>query len=95
MRLHAHGWRRRTSWAEIDDAVAEVVLVGHVVVERHGVDAELLPELAHGERLEPAFVGEPHGSTQHAVPTQRDTGLGARIGFRRHLDQLLCSKRTR
>ena len=43
---------------EVDDAVDEVVLVGEVVVEGHRLDAELLAELAHAERLEPALIGE-------------------------------------
>ena len=33
----------------VDDAVEEVVLVRHVVVERHRLDSELLAELAHAE----------------------------------------------
>ena len=34
------------------------LLAGDVVVERHRLDAELVGELAHRQRLEPAAVGE-------------------------------------
>ena len=43
---------------ELDHAVEDVVLVGHVVVQRHRLDAELLGELAHAERLDPTLVGK-------------------------------------
>ena len=40
----------------VDHGVDEVVLVGHVAVQRHGRDLEHLGERAHGEGLEPARV---------------------------------------
>ena len=43
----------------LDDAVEDLVLVGHMVVERHRLDAELLAELAHAEGLDAPVVGEP------------------------------------
>ena len=66
---------------QLDDAVQEVVLVGHVVVERHRLDPELLAELAHAERLDPAFVRERDRGAQHPLPAQRDAGLWARVRF--------------
>jgi hypothetical protein len=34
---------------DIDDAVEDIVLVGYVVVERHGLDPEHLCEMSHRE----------------------------------------------
>ena len=55
---------------DVDHAVEEVVLVGDVVVERHRLDAERLAELAHGQRADPALVGEGNGGTQHSLATE-------------------------
>ena len=65
---------------EVDDAVADLVLAPHVVVERHRLDAQLLPELAHAQRLEAALVCEADGGAEHALPAERDAGLGCRLG---------------
>jgi Domain of unknown function (DUF4386) len=43
---------------ELDDAVQDRVLVGHVLVQRHRLDAELLAEPAHGQRFDAAGIGE-------------------------------------
>ena len=43
---------------DLDDAIEQVVLVADVAVERHGIDAELLAELAHAQRLDAASIGE-------------------------------------
>ncbi len=55
---------------EVDHAVEQLVLVGHVLVERHRDDAELLREPAHVDRVDPGRVGEVDGGAQHAVPVQ-------------------------
>jgi hypothetical protein len=34
---------------DIDHAIKDVFLIGHVVVQRHGLDPELLAKLAHAE----------------------------------------------
>ena len=50
-----------------------------VVVQRHRLDAELLREPAHRERLDP--VRRPRGrsaASQHPLPAQRDSRLGDR-----------------
>jgi hypothetical protein len=60
---------------ELDDAVHEVALVGHVVVQRHRFDAELTGELAHRERFDPALIGEADGGVQHTLPAEGDAGL--------------------
>ncbi len=60
---------------QLGDPVHDVVLVLDVVVERHRLDAELLAELAHGERLDPACVGEGERGAQHPLSGQRDPGL--------------------
>src|SRR5947209_12011996 len=74
---------------EVDDAVEEVVLVGHVVVQRHRLDPEGFTELAHAERPDPALVGEGDGGAQHPMTAQWDPGLWRRRGRRRHLHSLL------
>ena len=43
---------------DVDDAVEDVRLVGDVVVERHRLNAELLCELAHRQRLKARLVRE-------------------------------------
>ena len=60
---------------QVDHAVEELVLVGHMVVQRHGLDPEGVAELAHTERRDPALVGEGDGSTQHPSPCSE--GFGA------------------
>ncbi len=55
---------------EVDDAVDDLVLRADVVVERHRLDAELLGDLPHADRLDPALVGELHRGVQHAIPVQ-------------------------
>ena len=54
----------------VDHGVDEVVLVGHVAVQRHGRDLELLGERAHGEGLEPARVCLLDRRAQHSLPAQ-------------------------
>jgi hypothetical protein len=43
---------------DIDEAVEDRFLVGHVVVEGHRLDAEPPGEAAHGQCGEPAVVGD-------------------------------------
>jgi hypothetical protein len=64
---------------EVDDAVDDLVLPRNVVVERHRLDSELLRDLPHAHRLDPALVGELHRGAQHAIPAQRSA-----LGFRGH-----------
>ena len=63
---------------EVGDAVQEVVLVGDVVVERHRLDPELLPEPAHAERVDAGLVGERDGGAQHALSVQRGSSSASR-----------------
>jgi hypothetical protein len=70
---------------QVDHAVEKLVLVGHVVVQRHGLDPEGFAELAHAERGDPALVGEGDGRKQHSLPAQRGSGLCGRLGLRSHL----------
>ena len=72
---------------DLDDAIQQVVLVPDVTVERHRLDAELLAELAHAERIEPASVGELDGGQEHAFAASagRD-GRRWRL-LDRHLDE--------
>src|SRR5262249_47900315 len=44
-----------------EEAVQDRVLVRHVLVEGHRLDAERLPEAAHGDRVETVSVGKPDG----------------------------------
>ena len=64
---------------EIDHAVQNVFLVGHVVVERHGLDSELLADPAHADGVDPAFVCKSHSGAKNALPAQRRARLGARF----------------
>ena len=69
--------RRRFAFGqhEVEHAVEEIVLVGDVVVERHGLEAERLAEVSHRQRLDPAFVGELESCLQDAVAGERAAGL--------------------
>jgi hypothetical protein len=64
----------------IEELSDEVFLVGDMVVERHRLDAEILAEPAHGERLDPVLIGERHGGGDHPRPGQRSAPLLARLG---------------
>ena len=57
---------------EVDHAVEQFVLVRDVLVQRHRDDAQLLGQVAHADRVDPAAVGHRHGGGQHALPVQRD-----------------------
>ena len=70
-----------------DDAVEQVVLVADVAVERHGVDAEVLAEPAHAQRLEAAPVGEVDGGLQDALAGQRRAAFGVRALLSCHVDK--------
>jgi hypothetical protein len=69
--------RRQLDLAEddVDHLVEELLLVGHVVVERHRARAELVCELAHRQRLDPVSRGERDGGVQHALLGQRHSRL--------------------
>jgi hypothetical protein len=62
---------------DVDHPVDQLDLVGHVVVERHRRDAQLVGELAHRQRLEPVAVGEGHGGLEDALSAEWGSGLGA------------------
>ena len=70
--------RRRLDLAEddVDHPVDQLHLVGHVVVERHRGDAQLVGELAHRQRLEPVTIGERHGRLAGRAPCS--AALGSR-----------------
>ena len=53
---------------DLDHAVEDLLLVGDVVVERHGLDPEPLGERAHGHRLDTGLVRELDGGAQHPLP---------------------------
>ena len=57
---------------DVDHAVKEFFLVGHVLVERHRHHPQLLGEFAHAERFDPGVVGKGDGGAQHPVPAQAD-----------------------
>jgi hypothetical protein len=51
----------------VDHRVEELVLVGHVLVERHGDDVEALGQVAHAQRLDADLVGEGHRGLDDVV----------------------------
>ena len=62
----------------IGHAVQEVVLVAHVRVEGHRLDAQLLRELAHADGLDAVAVGELDGGRHHPLPGQLGAAFRAR-----------------
>ena len=55
----------------LDEAVEQGLLAGQVVVERHGLDAEIGGEAAHRQRREPVRVGESDRRGEHALAAER------------------------
>src|SRR5207245_3296110 len=53
-----------------DATVTGVQTCALPILERHRHDPQVLRELAHAERLDPANVGKRHGGAQHAAPAQ-------------------------
>jgi EmrB/QacA subfamily drug resistance transporter len=60
---------------DVDHAVEEFLLVGHVVVQGHRAGPEPIGEFPHRQRLEPVTDGEFDGGVQHPLPAQRDSYL--------------------
>ena len=74
----------------LDDPVDRSSLLADVAVERHRVDAELLAELAHAQRLEAAAIGQLDGSAKDALAGERRSALDAfGVGLGHHLIRVL------
>ena len=69
---------------EIDHAVENLVLAGHVVVERHRLDVQPVREPAHRQRAHARLVGQGDRLGKHALPAQRGALAPAQIGTWRH-----------
>ena len=69
----------------VDHPVEDVVLVVDVVVERHSLDAQVGPELAHREILEPVLVGVGHGGFDDPFPVERSPRGGGHTYIVSHL----------
>jgi hypothetical protein len=54
----------------LGDRVEEVLLVLHVVVQRHRLDAELAPDTSHRHRLEALTVHDGEGGLHDPVPRE-------------------------
>jgi hypothetical protein len=59
---------------ELTDGAQQVVLVAHVVVERHRLDAEIGTELAHAQRVEAFGVDAGERGLGDSSATQREPG---------------------
>ena len=58
----------------VHDAVEQRLTSGHVSVERHRLDVQAFPELAHRQTRQALVVDERDGGIQDALPAQRDAG---------------------
>ena len=67
----------------IGHPVQEVVLVAHVRVEGHRLDAQFLREPAHADQLNAVADGELDGSRDHPLPRQLRAAHIARLAQRR------------
>ena len=76
---------------QLQHAIEQVVLVAHVPVEGHRLDAQLLAELAHAQALEALAIGQLDGGREHALPRQGDALLRPRACLGCHLTSLRCS----
>jgi len=68
---------------DIEHSVEELLFVGHMLVEGHRYDAQLIGEPSHAERLDPGAVCQGYSGAQHAIPAQGDPAR--RLGFLSHL----------
>src|SRR4249919_2023746 len=59
----------------VADALQEVVLVPHVVVERHRLGADLAGDPAHGDRIESLGVHDVQGRLDDPVAREAFAGL--------------------
>ena len=58
----------------VEDGVEDRVVVGDVVVQRHGLDAEPLRDLAHADRRDAPLVGDGYRRLDHPLPAERWAG---------------------
>jgi hypothetical protein len=77
---------RRIHLAEhdVDHPVEKILLVRYVPVERHGGCTELVCEVAHRERVEPAGIGQGDCGLHDLPPAQAEPGT-SRFCSLRHL----------
>ena len=61
---------------EVEEAVDHVVLVRHVVVEGHRLEAEAFAELSHRQRADPALVHELERGSEDPVSVEGNARLG-------------------
>jgi hypothetical protein len=69
---------------DLDQAVHDGLLVGYVVVQRHGLDPERLGQAPHRERREPALIGDGDRRPQDPVPTEPDLRARRACSLRCH-----------
>nr|WP_263656688.1 hypothetical protein [Nonomuraea aurantiaca] len=55
----------------LDDAVEQGLLARQMVVERHGLDADVSGEAAHRQRLDPLRIRQDDRRRQHALAAER------------------------
>src|SRR5437773_11633979 len=79
---------------DVEDPIEDLVLVGDVVVDGHCLDAELLREPPHAERLDPALVCDLNRGAQHPVLVQADSWLRSRDGQGSHYASSLLVPRS-
>jgi hypothetical protein len=62
----------------VDHRRHELALAGDVVVQRHGLDAQRLAELAHAQGVQPVLVSKRNRPLEHALSRERLAGSGSR-----------------
>jgi len=75
---------------QIGHAVEQVVLVGHVVVQRHGLHPEALPQPSHRQSREAVLVGQRHGFVQYAGTGEGEALRLVAVGHQRAPFQLMA-----
>ncbi len=55
---------------KVNNAAEDVILVGHVVVQRHDLEPELVRQLAHAQRLDPVLIGITHRCGEDPISGQ-------------------------
>ena len=63
----------------LGQAVEQLVLAAEMPVERHRRDAQVLSQLADGQRVEPVGVGELERAVHHGTLAEPGPALAARL----------------
>ena len=68
----------------VEHAGEQIFLVGHVVVQRHGLDAQTLTSPAHAQPIDARLVGQLDRGGEHSLTGKRHPFADYRFCLQRH-----------